>query len=404
MKVGLPDSVIAAVRSQEKVVGSPHELYRYPARFYPKFVREVIKSFTKPGDLVLDPFCGGGTTVVEAMALGRRAVGMDINSLAIFLARTKTTPISVHDKAAILEWLEARCAEDELTKLHRPRASPGLDIGHYHRNIPAEAKIFFEWLLDRLFLLSKSPQRAFVRLVLLSVGQRALDCKDRLPCFAEMKGLFATELTKALDNFVGFLTETAKANTLPRCRLKSRRRVINRSTAGSEEDGRIPRSWLPAKLVLTSPPYPGVHVLYHRWQVLGRKETPVPFWLANQRDGAGESHYTLGSRTEPKLKAYFQRLESMFRSVRGLVDRGSLVIQLVAFSDPVWQLPAYLKAMEDAGFIEVDVELDKKAGSARRIWRQVPSRKWYAENKGAISASKEVLLVHRPRTDSGRTN
>src|SRR5213593_2260764 len=54
---------------------SVHEFYRYPARFSPEFARAVIEAFSVPGDLVLDPFVGGGTAVVEAALRGRRAMG-----------------------------------------------------------------------------------------------------------------------------------------------------------------------------------------------------------------------------------------------------------------------------------------------------------------------------------------
>jgi len=68
------------------------------------------------------------------------------------------------------------------------------------------------------------------------------------------------------------------------------RRIINRDARAIHADGRIPRSWLPAKLVVTSPPYPGVHVVYHRWQITDGKKLSSPvFGLANQRDGAGEA-------------------------------------------------------------------------------------------------------------------
>src|SRR5438477_3762612 len=96
-EIAVPDAVIRAVLSQQKVDESPHNLYKYPARFAPSFAREVIKAFSKEGDLVLDPFCGGGTTLLEAMSLERRTAGMDVSSLATFIARAKTTPISVHD-------------------------------------------------------------------------------------------------------------------------------------------------------------------------------------------------------------------------------------------------------------------------------------------------------------------
>ena len=140
---------------------------------------------------------------------------------------------------------------------------------------------------------------------------------------------------------------------------------------------------------------PGVHVVYHRWQILGRKETPAPFWLANQRDGAGESHYLLGPRDQDELVTYYARLKSVFSSVRSLLDNDSLVVQLVAFSDPTWQLPTYLRTMEEAGFAELEADCDSVARVAGRIWREVPGRKWYANRQGEIPASKEVMLLHR---------
>ena len=82
-------------------------------------------------------------------------------------------------------------------------------------------------------------------------------------------------------------------------------KVLNRSAAGLEDEERLPRGMVP-RLVLTSPPYPGVHVLYHRWQVDGRKEAPLPFMIANKLDGAGGSYYTMGDRKYPQLKTYFE--------------------------------------------------------------------------------------------------
>ena len=44
---------------------------------------EIVKRFTKPGDTVLDPFCGGGTTGVAALKNGRKFIGVDIDEAAI---------------------------------------------------------------------------------------------------------------------------------------------------------------------------------------------------------------------------------------------------------------------------------------------------------------------------------
>jgi DNA methylase len=83
------EALIVGARNTEPVQGLTHGFYKYPARFSPEFVRAAIETFTKPGDLILDPLVGGGTSLVEALASGREAVGVDINPLAEFVARVK---------------------------------------------------------------------------------------------------------------------------------------------------------------------------------------------------------------------------------------------------------------------------------------------------------------------------
>lgn len=86
--------LLQSLHSDKPVRGLTHGFYRYPARFSPEFARSVIEAFSRPGDIILDPFVGGGTTVVEALASGRKVVGVDLNPLAVFTARIKSTPLS----------------------------------------------------------------------------------------------------------------------------------------------------------------------------------------------------------------------------------------------------------------------------------------------------------------------
>ena len=69
-----------------------HGFHSYPARMHPITAARLVESFCKPGGRVFDPFCGSGTVLVEAMLQGRRAVGGDLNPLAVLLAKRKTTP------------------------------------------------------------------------------------------------------------------------------------------------------------------------------------------------------------------------------------------------------------------------------------------------------------------------
>lgn len=67
-----------------------HEFHVYPARL-PSSLARTILATAEAGQTVLDPFCGSGTTLVEARVRGCRAIGRDINPLATRLARLKTS-------------------------------------------------------------------------------------------------------------------------------------------------------------------------------------------------------------------------------------------------------------------------------------------------------------------------
>jgi len=68
-----------------------HGIHPYPAKMVPQIAREIIRRFTKEKALVLDPFCGSGTVLLEALIAGRNGIGIDTNPLACLIARAKTT-------------------------------------------------------------------------------------------------------------------------------------------------------------------------------------------------------------------------------------------------------------------------------------------------------------------------
>ncbi len=74
-----------------------HGIYRYPAMMVAPVVRRLIDDYSpvKEGGRLLDPFCGSGSALVEGMLHGMTTTGVDLNPLAVILARVKTTPLSV---------------------------------------------------------------------------------------------------------------------------------------------------------------------------------------------------------------------------------------------------------------------------------------------------------------------
>jgi hypothetical protein len=382
--------LVEAARDPSPVTGLTHNFYRYPARFSPKLVRAAIDAFTEPGDLVLDPFVGGGTTLVEAMVSGRHAIGADISSLATFVSQVKTTMLADEELARLSRW-----ADRILTlSLWQPieRDTRYEDAG-YTRHLDSEANWRLKKAIEQVLATARKlkPLRleAFARCVVLRTAQWALNGRKKLPTVGEFREMLVSDAAAMIAG-ARDLREAVLQSGHGRTRIT----CLNRPTNGLEDDPKLQTEQRP-RLVVTSPPYPGVHVLYHRWQVDGRKETPAPFWIANRLDGDGAAYYTMGARTK-ELNSYFENLKASLKSVAALCDRDTIVVQVVAFSQPEWQLPRYLAVADDVGLTECllqDVGLTRDG----RLWRTVPNRKWYADQRGPTSASEEVVLFHRKK-------
>ena len=378
---GMPAELLAAIAAKEPVSGHTHNFYRYPARFSPIFVREVIRHFSRRGDVILDPFMGGGTSIVEALALGRKIIGVDLNTLAHFVSTVKTMPLSNYDMDILQQWL---------AEVRTERFKGIGEIETRVLNLPRHLQKTWADLMTQAEWLPIERQRNFVRCVLLKTGQWAVDCKESIPSGSATLRQFAEHFTEMLDavrEFVRF----CHSNGMKKSRIRRNRLLLCRSTAGLETETKV-AEFGKARLVVTSPPYPAVHILYHRWQVQGRRETPAPYWLAALKDGHAASHYTFGSRSPLGLDNYFHNVRECFDSVRKVVARNALVVQLVAFSDTESQLPRYLEAMETAGFEET-IPLGE---GQDLVWRSVPNRKWYCNVVNKQDASREVVLFHRP--------
>lgn len=94
-----------------------HRLHPYKGKFIPQLVEYFLDShldefkkqvYFHPGDIVLDPFCGSGTTLVQANELGLHAIGIDISAFNILLSKVK---VEKHDLGTILKTIQYLSAE-----------------------------------------------------------------------------------------------------------------------------------------------------------------------------------------------------------------------------------------------------------------------------------------------------
>ena len=378
------NNFLNAVRDQSNIKGLTHCFYNYPARFSPIFVREAIKAFSKAGDLIIDPFVGGGTTLVEAVMLNRHCVGLDISSLATFIANTKITRLTLKEINAIKAWSAQNIST--LNPYFSLTTTPFWREQGYYKNVSNKSTWPIKNLIEHfLYLIQRGRfgvrQKNFLRCSILKTGQWALDNKKIIPTANQFRKKLAENIQTmsygALEFSNGLNTELNDILSL----------CINKPSHEIDKID-ILKTIKPPSLILTSPPYPGVHILYHRWQIKGRKETPAPFWISNCLDGHGLSHYAMGGRKEKGLETYYSNILKSFTSIRTICSPETLIVQMLAFSDPDWQLPKYLETMNLAGFQEIQF-------AANRLWRRVPNRKWYVENKNSIGTNKEVVLFHK---------
>ena len=230
-------------------------------------------------------------------------------------------------------------------------------------------------------LLSACAQ-TFATCVLLNVGQWALNGRRRIPNAGEFREHITSTTKEMLDGAADLADVLAVAET------EYYKPILRQNDAEHIDRDPVIRSDRPVDLVVTSPPYPGIHMLYHRWQVDGRKETDTPYWIAACTDGSGAAYYNFADRKLNAESRYFEKAVRSFSAIRRVARSGAVLAQMVAFSEPRRQLRRYLDAMEAAGFEEM------RQSGMRRTWREVPSRRWYANLKGELSSSKEVFLLH----------
>jgi len=121
-----------------------HFLLSYPSKLKPSIAYFLVKLFSKPGDIILDPFSGSGTIPFEACCQGRTGIGSDINPLAYYSTKAKVSAITLKKIEQQIEELS-----DYITK--KPKKSFPVEkeiIQFYHKDTLQEILIAREFFLQ----------------------------------------------------------------------------------------------------------------------------------------------------------------------------------------------------------------------------------------------------------------
>lgn len=246
-----------------------HGIHSYPAKFIPQIPARFISALSRPGELVVDPFSGGGTTGVEALRAGRKFVGIDANPIAVLLGRIKTTPLSGRGK------LELRML------LHDVRRDPTITAEHmalFVPNIPNMSKWYSEDVIAALSCIrwrvenvDDDAAKDIARMAFANAAARV--------SFQESESRYVSK-PRPIDVLAPWKVFGAELQRMCE-RVNDLDAFINGSSSSVWlGDARRPDDVLveleDAGLVVTSPPYPNSYDyhLYHRFRLYWLDESP----------------------------------------------------------------------------------------------------------------------------------
>lgn len=365
-----------------KISDWTHNLYKYPACFPATFPRSIINSFSKPNDWVLDPFVGGGTSAVEALVARRNFIGTDINDLAIFSSKLKTMLLSSAESRIAEEWLDA-------LNLSRTISERRKGDEFYFLNVPKVIELTTRKLATAIRELPTKKLQIFAKGSLLRLGQ--LEIEQRLS---------VTDIRHAEEVYKGIFFSGLQQVRSLRLEVDRKNEFIPDSSieSANASNAEVVKIWNKAEhafnLVLTSPPYPERHILYNKWQVKGRSETRLPYWIIESDQVESESFFTMAAReSSASLEIYITNMLSVFENLNAVMEKNGIFVQVIAFSDLKRQLPLYLDALNVAGFDEIkNIDSSSRDG---RLWRDVPNRRWFNRAGSERTGCQEVILFHK---------
>jgi hypothetical protein len=417
-----------------------HHLFRFPAKFHPPIVRQLLTDYTEPGDCVLDPFCGSGTLLVEASVLGRNSIGIDVDPLSVFISRVKAHALRRSSLNSTIEQLDdalegLQRSSDELATL----AAHDLDDAEYVEQlneawvpqIPRLEHWFYRYAIVDLALLLKAikklkvpeTHRDFLKLI-FAATIRSASRADPVP----VSGLEVTKVMlekeaagRSVD--VASLFRRRLTQSLFDMQAYSEARTRGVEAKAIRGDVAALRANLAPRVdaVITSPPYHGAVDYYRRHQLemfwlgmtedqnarlallehyLGRPKVPM------RHPYVGEARLNLTGivAVEKKMRMVSQERANAFKHYAiGMSKAIANVAQRMKPGTPFVLVVGH--STWNGGSIDTSALMEELArphfSLTERFWYPVKNRYMsYSRNNGANIDREYVLVLERRQVDA----
>jgi DNA modification methylase len=361
-----------------------HDLHPYPAKFIPQIPGHCIANLSMPGELVLDPFGGSGTTALEAVRMGRRALSTDANAVGTLIGRVKTCNLdrtAARDLHAIRSAL-ATCLVD----------LPQTDVfckeyREYIPNIPNIDKWFPITSRGELavlrFRISKmeSEKARDIALLALSRIVLAVSFQDSETRYTSKpheipQGETFKRFIVALDAIVRNVVTTQAVLRYGVCEFV---------TADTRELGHGVGKPNSVDLIVTSPPYGNAndYHLYHRFRLL---------WLGHDPRQLGKIEIGSHLRHQKESSGFESYLDEMEQSLSGMFH----LLRLGRYTVLVVGDAVYKKVLYPAA--EALSEVAERVGfeTVCIIERQLHSTKRSFVAAGRRATTEKLLVLRKP--------
>jgi DNA modification methylase len=285
--------------------GATHGIHSYPAKFIPQIPRALIAAL-HPGDgsAVMDPFCGSGTTLVEAALAGHPAVGIDLHPLACLLSKVKVTPLSGSLTAAA----EAAIERAQASKVALPTI-PALD--HWFQKAVQGPLASLMYSIESV----RDPDmrdalRIVASSIIVRVSNQESDTRYAAVAKAVHKESVWSLFRSAAESIEQSISETWDGLFVPPPVTLLNRDVL--TVRASEIN-------IPVSLVVTSPPYPNAYEywLYHKYRMYWLGMDPI---AVREKEIGARPHYF---KRRPQTSEDFERqMGSVFALIAEVLTPG----------------------------------------------------------------------------------
>jgi len=349
-----------------------HKFHSYPARFIPQIPYSFIKLFTKEGDTVLDPMCGGGTTIVEAFLNNRNAIGIDLNPLATLITKVKTTLIS--DDEMIYLDRKLKMMEKHIDLEYKK-------VDYVLQTLPNRkiSKIFNEMIISKLETIRETIDEIKYE------GHIDLYDLCRVAFSQTIWSLVENRSQNdVIKNFLNIIRLYERELKLTKHKLKSFPKI----TVLTGDARKMPVEDKSVDLIVTSPPYVNAYD-YYRIHMYNMLWLGMDFSSFKKNEIGGHSHFIAN-----RFRLLSEYLGDMFRSMiemNRVLKVGKFCVIVVGNSSLEYEL------IESHKFF---VNFAKRIGFAHRktIFRKIDTTKKYT-NSDIGKINDEYIVVLQKEND-----